>query len=133
MSTNYPSAESWFVVDYDRDWFGLKGGDGVCRGVPEGTRQDWSDLISGIRAQETEVWVHRRLAYSKEQGVHSPRNSNEDVCFHCADPTQLADILLVLLESPWLWAPSHLPEVRSCREEGDKERLGRGDGLPGVP
>ena len=105
----YPSTSSWFIVDYEEDHYGLKGGDGVVRGVPEGSLAEWHDLLEGIRAGSSEVYIHKRLAYDCERGIYSPHNSSEDVCFHMDDPVALADLVASLLLTPSVWAEDGLP------------------------
>lgn len=108
----YPPTSSWFIVDYEKDHYGLKGGDGVSRGVPEGSLAEWQALLDGIRANLPEVIIHKRLAYDRERGIYSRRNSNDDVCFRMDDPVSLANLVASLLLTPSAWASNGLPVVR---------------------
>jgi hypothetical protein len=68
----------WYIVDYGDDLLGLKAGDGVARGVPEGSKAQWLELIDSIRAGTEDALFCRRLAYDPHLGIYSPRNTNDE-------------------------------------------------------
>lgn len=96
----------WFIVFYTTTHFGLKAGDGRPRGVPEGTPEQWQDLVNAMRAGE--VFYDARLAYAPDRGIYSPRNTN-----HVADVfnTHDADLIELLLTDPRAWREDNLPGV----------------------
>lgn len=102
---------TWFMVRYDGGSFGLKKGDGVNRGVPEGPRDLWTSIIEAIRTGGS--WHSTRLAYSPEEGITSPRNTNYDHdAFHTID----ADLIVYLLDHPQEWREDHLTDARPAED-----------------
>lgn len=109
-----PAPATWYMVDYCASdsvflpdgLYGLKAGDGRQRGVPEGSRGQWCKLIDALRGADPEVYIHNRLAWSEEEGVHSPRNTNEgEDVFKGLGRAELADLLANLLANAVEWAP----------------------------
>jgi hypothetical protein len=104
------SPNSWFIVDYDDDWFGLKAGDGISRGVPEGRMSDWLELVQSMR--DKEEFHTKRLAYHPKLndegyyvGITSPRNTNhESEAFVIHD----ANFIMSLLNDPRKWLENNL-------------------------
>jgi len=104
------SSSSWFIVRYDDDWFGLKAGDGISRGVPEGRMSDWLELVQSMR--DKEEFYTKRLAYYPKLnddgcyiGISSPRNTNhESEAFVIHD----ADLIMSLLNDPREWRDDDL-------------------------
>lgn len=71
----------WYMVDYGNNHFGLKMGDEKLRGIPEGTKEEWLDLIKCI--SNNIGYYKKRLAYFPYEsirqelaGIFSPRNTN---------------------------------------------------------
>lgn len=104
----------WFMLDYDLGgrvladarWYGLKRGDGVVRGVPEGTRTEWQALIAGLRGRSPDIRVSNRLAWSPEDGVYSPRNTNPgEFVFTGLSRLDLADLIEQLIATAVDWTP----------------------------
>lgn len=105
------SPTSWFIVKYDDDdWYGLKAGDGISRGVPEGRMSDWLELVQSM--SDKEEFHTTRLAYypnSNEEGyfigISSPRNTNHSSeAFNTKD----AKLIISLLNDPRKWREDNL-------------------------
>lgn len=102
----------WFIVKYDEDWYGLKAGDGIPRGVPEGRMSDWLELIQSMK--DKEEFHTKRLAYYpklNDEGYHvgisSPRNTNDaSEAFDIHD----ANLIMLLLNDPREWRDDNLKE-----------------------
>ena len=94
------------MVDYNEDGvslIGLKAGDGKQRGVPEGSLAEWLEITRAMREGREED-VSKRLAYSPEEGIYSPRNTNEGEYFETGD----ADLIESLLKTPQPWREDNL-------------------------
>lgn len=112
--TETTTAASWFMVEYcigDPDlrpngFYGLKAGDGVQRGVPEGSRTEWTALIDALRGADPDIYIHKRLAWSSTIGVFSPRNTNLGEDVFKLDRSDLADLLENLLANAVEWTPN---------------------------
>lgn len=104
------SSSSWFIVKYDDDWYGLKAGDGISRGVPEGRMSDWLELVQSMRDKED--FYTKRLAYYPKLsndgchvGISSPRNTNDaSEAFNIHD----ANLIMSLLNDPRKWREDNL-------------------------
>mgnify|MGYP003473105641 CR=1 FL=1 len=97
---NTPKTE-WFIVYYGEsdnwDWNGLKANDGLSRGVPEGPKSLWREIIYAIR--NNVEFSEKRLAYTPGEGIYSPRNTNcESECFKV--DSKDADLIEYLLNNP---------------------------------
>ena len=110
-----PTPETWFMVVYyfgnpdprSDGWYGLKAGDGVQRGIPEGSRTEWKALIDALRGTDPDIYIHKRLAWSNTIGIFSPRNTNEgEDVFKGLDRLELADLLENLLANAVEWTPN---------------------------
>lgn len=97
------SPDKWFIVDYGDNWYGLKSGDGISRGVPEGSIEQWRELILSMR-NKGEFYL-RRLAYEPGIGISSPKNTN-----HSSEKfkTDDADLIESLLNNPSEWREDNL-------------------------
>lgn len=94
----------WFMVKYSNELYGLKAGDGIQRGVPEGSKEEWLELINAMKNKEE--YNETRLAYIPGKGIYSPRNtnSNNDI-FKTSD----ANLIKILLDNSFEWAENNLP------------------------
>lgn len=95
---------TWFCYE-SGSWYGLKRGDGVRRGVPEGTREQWDEVVAAIRTGGE--FYSKRLAYFPERGIFSPRNTNRD---EDAFRTDDADLIVYLLDHPQEWREDGLSD-----------------------
>lgn len=87
------SSDKWFIVDYGDNWYGLKSGDGISRGVPEGSIERWKELILAMRSEEE--FYANRLAYEPGIGISSPKNTNHpSEKFKTDDDANLIELLL---------------------------------------
>ena len=82
----------WHMVNYGDDWYGLKAGDGIRRGVPEGTSSQWAEVVSAMRTGG--AWSDRRLKYAHGWGIWSPRNTNDSCDIFQTDDADLIERLL---------------------------------------
>lgn len=103
-----PFPDRWLIEDYGGDWFGLRFAENVSaehdgRGVPEGTRRQWEDLISAMREYRIGD-VSDRLAFVPATRyspayIHSPRNTHDGEEFYVDDPEAVADWLRTTLDA----------------------------------
>ena len=95
-----------FVI-YDTDWFGLKRLDfeSCIHAVPEGTREEWLEVLDYLYGENPESPEFKRLAAEmsgdgREVTLHSPRNAG-----YMAGPPD-RDYLTVPVE--WLIEQIHM-------------------------
>lgn len=92
------SPDKWFIVYYGDNWYGLKAGDKIVRGVPEGSFEQWVELIQSMRNKEE--FYSTRLRYEPGIGISSSRNTNDvSEKFKTDD----ADFIQLLLNNPSEW------------------------------
>ena len=69
--------KSWFIEKYDADYYGLKCTDPHDnRGVPEGTWDEWDNLITSMAHAREFKSETRRLSYTVKDGIAS-KNTNK--------------------------------------------------------
>ena len=79
--------------------------DGLSRGIPEGPKSLWLELISAIK--NNEEFSEKRLAYTPGEGIYSPRNTNDDSEKFYIDENDV-EWLELLLNNPTSWREDKL-------------------------
>ena len=90
-----PPSSEWFIANYEIRgvWLGLLAGDGVERGVPEGSPEEWRRLLLAMRAGRE--FRLKRLSFLPGRGIGRGRV----VLF----PTTDAEFVRGLLNAPRPW------------------------------
>lgn len=101
--------KEWFIVYYgentDWDWYGLLANDGKSRGIPEGSKSSWLELIQAMR--NNEKFSETRLDYTPDKGISSPRNTNHESETFDVNKND-AEFIEHLLNNPTSWRNNQL-------------------------
>ena len=115
------SKEEWFIVHYGEkdgwDWYGLLANDGLSRGIPEGPKSSWLELISAIK--DNEEFSEKRLAYTPGEGIYSPRSTNDASEKFYFDENDV-EWLELLLDNPTSWREDNLKANYIKNNKGSK-------------